>query len=500
MEDEPSERPSRRTLPVAALLLTLNLTALAVAQSTELSAGAAATLGSVVTGTRALLLVGLLLVSAFLTASETAFSALGEWRLRQLRSEESSRRRAFELLAKHPQRFSATLLVGKTMVNAAVAILVALMAFELAAAGEVSAPLTIVYAVLITTALRLLFAEIVPRSIVARHAVGVAGAAVWPLYVLSIVVYPIGVAFTYLTGAALRLLRIEHQANPQMSETELHQVLMSAEESGVLEAQEQEMIMGVIDLEETVVREIMTPRVDVVGIPEEASLRQLLELVTEHGYSRLPVYSGTIDNIKGLVYARDLLPYLGRDAELSAVTVADIMTSVQYIPETVSVMALLRDMRLRKSHLAVVVDEFGGTSGVITLEDIVEEITGEIYDETDEDDEREILELEDGRTRILGSVHLETVGDELDLDFDEDGDYDTIAGFMIDELGHIPEPGETVEYEGVTFTVEQADGRRVISVIASLQAPPEEIPDAEVAGEDAAEGSVRLETEALKTN
>ncbi|MBX3144568.1 MAG: HlyC/CorC family transporter [Trueperaceae bacterium] len=464
-------------MPALTLLLTLNLAASALAQTADLSAGATATLGSVFTGTRALLLVGLLLVSAFLTASETAFNTLGEWRLRQLRSEESSRRRAFELLAKHPQRFSATLLVGKTMVNAAIAILVALMAFELAAAGALSVPLTIVYAVLITTALRLLFAEIVPRSIVARQAVGVAGAAVWPLYALSIVVYPIGVAFTYLTGAALRLLRIEHQANPQMSETELHQVLMSAEESGVLETQEQEMIMGVIDLEETVVREIMTPRVDVVGIPEESSLLQLLELVTEHGYSRLPVFSGTIDNIKGLVYARDLLPYLGRDSELRTATVADIMNSVQYIPETVSVMALLRDMRLRKSHLAVVVDEFGGTSGVITLEDIVEEITGEIYDETDEDDEREITELEDGRMRILGSVHLETVGDELDLEFDEDGDYDTIAGFMIDELGHIPESGETVEYDGVTFTVEQADGRRVISVIASAL-PPDEPDDA----------------------
>ncbi len=496
MEDEPSERPSRRSFRVSTLLLTLNVAALALAQA-EPSAGATATLGSVLTGTRAYLLVGLLLVSAFLTASETAFNTLGEWRLRQLRSEESSRRRAFELLAKHPQRFSATLLVGKTMVNSAVAIVVALMTFELATRGEVPAPLTVLYAVLVTTTLRLLFAEIVPRSIVARHAVGVAGTAVWPLYALSVVVYPIGVAFTYLTGAALRLLRIEHNDNPQMSETELHQVLMSAEESGVLEAQEQEMIMGVIDLEETVVREIMTPRVDVVGIPEEASLQQLLELVTEHGYSRLPVFSGTIDNIKGLVYARDLLQYLGRDAELGTVTVADVMTSVQYVPETVSVMALLRDMRMRKSHLAVVVDEFGGTSGVITLEDIVEEITGEIYDETDEDDERELTELEDGRMRILGSAHLETVGDELDLRFDEDGDYDTLAGFMIDELGHIPEAGETVEHQGVTFTVEQADGRRVISVIASALPAEEPAGGEESGGESASSAARGSEAEAL---
>ncbi len=466
MEDEPSERPSRSPLPALPLLLTLNLAALACAQ-TAAPAAEPAGLGAVITGARALVLLGLLLVSAFLTASETAFNTLGEWRLRQLRSEDSGRRRAFTLLAERPQRFSATLLVGKSMVNAGVAIVVALMVFELAASTGLATSVAVLYAVLATTALRLLFAEIVPRSIVARHSVGVAGAAIWPLYALSIVIYPIGVAFTYLTAAALRLLRIEHQSNPQMSETELHQVLMSAEESGVLEAQEQEMIMGVIDLEETVVREIMTPRVDVIGVPEEASLVRLLELVTDHGYSRLPVYSGTIDNIKGLVYARDLLPYLGRRDELDRVTVADVMTGVQYVPETVSVMALLRDMRIRKSHLAVVVDEFGGTSGIITLEDIIEEITGEIYDESDEDDERELVELEDGRLLILGTAHLEEVGDALGLRFDEDGDYDTLAGFMIDELGHIPEVGETVEHEGVTLTVEEADGRRVIAIIAS---------------------------------
>lgn len=467
MEDEPSDRPSRWRNSGLSLLTISIVTAPALAQALPQLEGAAATAAGILSGTRLALLAALLLISAFLTASETAFNTLGEWRLRQLRSEESRRKRAFELLARRPQRFSTTLLIGKTIVNTTVAVLVALMSFELATLYGVGTALAVLYAVIATTVVRLLLVEIVPRSIVARHAVGVAGAAVWPLYALSIVVYPIGVAFTWLTGAVLRLLRIDHNHNPPMSETELHQVLMSAEESGVLEAQEQEMIMGVIDLEETVVREIMTPRVDVIGVPEEAGLLQLLELVTEHGYSRLPVYSGTIDNVRGLVYARDLLPYLRESAGLEGVTVADIMTTVQYVPETVSVMALLRDMRIRKSHLAIVVDEFGGTSGVVTLEDIIEEITGEIYDETDEDDEREITELEDGRMRILGSAHLETVGDTLKVRFDEDGDYDTLAGFMIDELGHIPEAGETVERGGVTFTVEQADGRRVISVIAS---------------------------------
>lgn len=231
------------------------------------------------------------------------------------------------------------------------------------------------------------------------------------------------------------------------------------------------MIRGVIDLEETVVREVMTPRVDVIGVPEGASLLELLALVREHGYSRLPVYSETIDNVRGVVYARDLLGYLEGRTDLADARVSDLMTSVQFVPETLSVAALLRDMRARKSHFAVVVDEFGGTAGVITLEDIIEEITGDIYDETDDEEEAEISALEGGAYRLLGSANLEDIGQALGVSFDEDGDYDTLAGFMIDELGHIPEPGEAVTFAGMRFEVEQADGRRVISVLAAPADP-----------------------------
>jgi CBS domain containing-hemolysin-like protein len=187
----------------------------------------------------------------------------------------------------------------------------------------------------------------------------------------------------------------------------------------------------------------------------------------EEGYSRLPVYADSIDNVVGMVYARDLLKYQDRDAVGEDTTVSELMTAVQFVPETLSVLNLLRDMRVRKSHIAVVVDEFGGTSGVVTLEDIIEEITGEIYDETDEDEEADILVLPTGGYRLLGSAHLESIGIALDIEFDEDGDYDTLAGFLIDELGHIPEVGAAVVHAGMRFEVEQADGRRIVSVIAT---------------------------------
>src|SRR5690606_35964960 len=210
----------------------------------------------------------------------------------------------------------------------------------------------------------LVFGQIIPRAVVVPNAVRVSRLVIRPVYVLSVVLYPIGALFTWLTRQVLRLLRIEQGNGSQMSEDELRQVLRSAEESGVIEAHERQMIRGVIDLEETVVREVMTPRVDVIGVAHDAGLHELLAIVREHGYSRLPVYQDSIDNVIGMVYARDLLNFLARTDELEQTRVADVLTTVQYVPETLSVLNLLRDMRIRKSHFAVVVDEFGGTSGV----------------------------------------------------------------------------------------------------------------------------------------
>jgi putative hemolysin len=329
------------------------------------------------------------------------------------------------------------------------------------------------YATAIMTVLVLIFGEITPKSIAVHHPVAFARRVIRPVHALSIVFYPVGRAFAWFTTVVLRAFRLEPSNDPLITENELRMMLRSAEESGVIEATEQEMIKGVIDLEETVVREVMTPRVDVVGISEEATLRDLLAATTLHGYSRLPVYRESLDDVRGVVYARDLLKYLGRSDDLETTRVAELMQPPQYVPETSSVLDLMRDMRLRKNHLAVVVDEFGGTAGLVTLEDIIEEITGEIYDETDEEEELDFEDLADGSVRIRASVHLEEVEDRFRIDLGEEGEgeYDTLAGFLISELGRIPQVGESLAVPGMRFTVEEADERRVTIVRAEFQAP-----------------------------
>ena len=463
MDDLPR---SRRSTQLASLLLTLPLIAIltvALAQSTSVDGG--------VSLTQVMLLVILLLLSGLLSGSETALTALGEWKIRQIREDGEDPTGVFALLEREPTRFITTLLIGNNLVNIAATALVTQISIQMSRTMGFSESLAVGYATGVMTLLVLIFGEITPKSIAVHNAVGFSRLVIRPVYLLSVVLYPIGLGFTWIAGVVLRMMRIEPVTSPLITENELRLMLRSAEESGVIEAHEQEMIKSIIDLEETVVREVMTPRVDVIAIQTEATMVDLLNATTEHGFSRLPVFGETIDDVRGIVYARDLLPYLGEPELLSQTRVAETMTPPQYVPETLSILHLLRDMRIRKNHMAIVVDEFGGTAGVITLEDIIEEITGEIYDETDVEEEEEIVELATGHYRIQGSAHLEAVGEELLLAFEDEGEYDTLAGFLIDEFGRIPEVGEALEFQGVHFVVEEGDERRVVAINATVLSP-----------------------------
>jgi len=448
------------------------------------------------------LLMVLLLLSGLMSGSETALTALGDWKLRQIREEGTDPGGHFALLEQNPTRFITTLLIGNNLVNIAATALVTQMSIALSRQmdfSEGTADLhsfptrrssdlgtAVAYATGIMTVLVLIFGEITPKSIAVHHPVGFARLVIRPVHALSVFLYPVGRAFAWFTTLVLRAFRLEPANDPLITENELRMMLRSAEESGVIEATEQEMIRGVIDLEETVVREVMTPRVDVIAIPEDASLRDLLTATTKYGYSRLPVYAGSIDDVRGIVYARDLLRYLGESSALDTTRVGDLMQPPQYVPETSSVLDLMRDMRLRKNHMAVVVDEFGGTAGVVTLEDIIEEITGEIYDETDEEEAEDIVAAADGEYVVQGSANLDEVGDALRILFEDEGEYDTLAGFLIARFGSIPRVGDALEHGGARFEVLEGDERRVSSVRVTLQEHEDE--DAADAGPGSTNG------------
>ena len=263
-------------------------------------------------------------------------------------------------------------------------------------------------------------------------------------------------------------------------EEELRSLVESERESGVLEAGERDMIEGVFGFHDRVVREVMVPRVDVAAVDQTATLLDLLASIRETGHSRVPVYEESLDHIRGVVYAKDLLQLLDRrrDVELST-TLADILAAkgdyqalvreAYYVPETKKIDELLRDLRTAKTRLAIVVDEYGGTAGLVTTEDLIEEIVGEIQDEYDAEEELFHWETKDEVLVVNPRINIEEVNDVLDVDLPSDG-FDTLGGFIYDHLGHVPDAGQSFAVPGLEIEILKVEGQR-ISLVRMTKVP-----------------------------
>ena len=409
-----------------------------------------------------ILLIALLLISGFLSGSETSFTAIGQWKIRQLHEEGH---RAFGVLNSDPTRFITTCLIGSNLANIGATALITALGVNLATTFDWHQGITLSITTSIMTVLVLIFGEITPKALAVHNAEAVARIAIYPVYTLSIILYPLAKGFTNIAKFVLKLFGLTSNRSVLVTEKELELMLHTASESGVIETQEQEMIQGVIDLEQTLAREVMIPRVEVVAIEKSASLQDAHKIVSEKMFSRLPVFEETLDSICGIFYSRDLLKFLSVPNELAHTPVSELMTPPQYVPVTMSILELMRKMRQSKIHMAIVIDEYGGTAGIVTLEDLIEEITGEIYDETDVEKTAEIMRLSKKTYRIQGSANLDKVTETLKLNFEAEGDFDTLAGFLVSKFGYIPQESEILSFGGHTFKIQKADERRILSVL-----------------------------------
>ncbi len=252
--------------------------------------------------------------------------------------------------------------------------------------------------------------------------------------------------------------RVEGRTAPVINEAELRTLVDAGEEGGAIEATEKEMIVSIFELHDTVVGEIMVPRPDMVAIPVTASLSEALNVILQAGYSRIPVYEGTIDHIVGVLYAKDLLRLM-RDG-VQDVPLTQLLRPPYFVPEGKRIMDLLREMQQRKVHMAIVVDEYGGVAGLVTIEDILEEIVGEIQDEFDRAEEPLVLPLDAHTYLFDGRVDLDEVQEVLGVGLSAEG-ADTLAGYVYERLGRIPAVGETFTDQGLEFRVEEVLGRRI---------------------------------------
>ncbi|MCK4436864.1 HlyC/CorC family transporter [bacterium] len=400
-------------------------------------------------------LVVLLLLSAYFSASETALTSLGKLKMKSLIGRAGRRAELLSSWLEDPSRLLATILVGNNIVNVAASVLCTFVLLRLlpeTPAGKVGAISTGVMVCLI-----LVFGEISPKTYARQNAERIALRTIRPLNGLSRILSPLIGLLVFVSPGGRKA-----KPGPFMTEEEIKRMISLGEEEGVLEEEEKEMIDSIFKFGDTKVQEVMVPRSDMVTIEANQDLDNILKLVMEAGHSRIPVFKGRIDNIIGILYAKDLLN-LWEQSSRARLKVKDLIHPAYFVPETKKVDELLREFQRQKIHLAMVVDEYGGTAGLVTLEDLLEEIVGEIEDEYDKGKER-IEILEKGIALVDGKTDIGDVNEKLDLKLPEEEGTETVAGFVVDRLGRVPKMGEELIYRGTKITVVEADRRRVIKV------------------------------------
>ncbi|PSR85293.1 DUF21 domain-containing protein [Actinidia chinensis var. chinensis] len=391
-----------------------------------------------------LLLAALLGLSAFFSMAETSITTLWPWKVREL-AEKESENGVFKMLRSDVTRFLTTILIGTTVVNIGATALVTEAATSLFGEAGVSA------ATGVMTVAILLLTEITPKSIAVHNATEVARFVVRPVAWLSLVLYPVGRVVTYLSMGMLKILGLKGSSEPYVTEDELKLMLRGAELSGAIEEEEQDMIENVLEIKDTHVREVMTPLVDVVAIDASATLVDFHNLWVTHQYSRVPVFEQRVDNIVGIAYAMDLLDFVQKGEQLESSAVGDMAHKPAYfVPDSMSVWNLLREFRIRKVHMAVVLNEYGGTVGIVTLEDVVEEIVGEIFDENDSKEEIQkktgyVVMRAKGIYDVDANTSIDQLSEDLNIKMPEGLQYETVSGFICEAFGYIPRTGETIK-------------------------------------------------------
>jgi putative hemolysin len=420
-----------------------------------------------------LLALGFVVSSAFCSGTETALTALGENRARQLRDSGTRGARRLGLWVEHPERVLSTLLIGNTLVNVGAGALAGSVAVDLAHAAGWNEASVVASATAAVTLVVLFLGEIVPKTLAKRHPVSVTMAVLPAVQAMTTLLWPVSWAAGRATHALLGALGKKGSA-PAVTSEEIEYLIEVGTREGVLDEVKEELLNSVLEFADRVVKEIMVPRTRMVAIDREVSPEELVRIVTENPFSRMPVYEGTVDNVVGILLVREIIQDL-RAGPGKGIDLAHRLKPVYFAPETMKISRLLKEMQRRKTHLAVVVDEFGGTSGLVTLEDVLEEIVGEIQDEADAE-AAQVRALGPGTWLADAAVPLHDLeawaddrlaedvpegGPRVELRFPEEADYETLGGFVTARAGRVPAVGAVVTWAGFTFTVRAGDERRV---------------------------------------
>jgi CBS domain containing-hemolysin-like protein len=394
-------------------------------------------------------------IVAFLSSSEASLISVNRIRIRNLKEKRDKRAEIVNsILSEHERLFGTILLTENFFIILATSLGTAILLNILGEDGWWIASL-------IMTVLVVLIGEITPKTIAVSHADSFALRVARPIRFLIKVTHPVVWFFTRLPGWLLKTFGAEIPTSPFITEEDIKTMIDLGEESGSLMEEEKEMLHKVFEFGDTIASETMVPRTDIVSVKEDAVVSEALELVREKGFSRYPVIREKIDNIVGILYIKDILIKMSEDRITDETPIKEFIRDAYFIPENKKVSELLNEMQKKKFQIAIVMDEYGGTAGLITLEDLMEEIVGSLQDEFEKMEAEKDVEVIDERTFIVaGSTPLDEAGDLLDIKL-ESSDFHTVGGFVFGLFGRLPKEGEQIRYHNLRFLILEMDGRKV---------------------------------------
>jgi len=420
-----------------------------------------------------LALAGLLLVNAFFVAAEYGLVTSRRTRIMELEHQGNRRARRVLAITADPPRFIAAMQLGVTISSLAIGALgeqVLARRFD----AVMASALAVLLALLIVTYLHVVIGELVPKGIALGHAERTALWVSGPVSVFFVVFKPLIWLLERSTEVILRLLKLEPPGaeSEAHSEAELRMLLSSSAEQGEIERGEQEMLYKVFDFADKEVADVMVPRPEVAAIAISLPPEEALQAVLDSPYTRYPVYRGSLDDIVGVLHVRDLIEAM-HERGIASVEIADLVRPSYMVPETKDLAALLTEFRKQNQHLAIVIDEYGNMEGIVTLEDVLEEIVGEIEDEFDLPDES-VQRIDENTIRIDGTFPIDDFNEQFGASMPQE-DYHTVAGFVFGMLGRAAEPGDEVDYDRLHFRVDDVEGSRIQRLTVRFVPPPEQV-------------------------
>jgi gliding motility-associated protein GldE len=410
------------------------------------------------------LLVACFILSAFFSGSEVALFSFDLKKINDLKKEHQLIGRYIDQLLKEPRRLLVTILLGNTVVNVGASIISVSFALQLSRLYRFPVEIVIIVQIVLLAAFLLLFGEVTPKLWATKYPGRFSMFVAFPLYWISYFLTPITLFLSDFMKFVISRFNLNRVNKPLFSE-EITELADLGIEKGTIEKDEHGLIRGIIKFKTVCVREIMKPRVGIEAISLDSDVNEVMDIVRESAYSRLPLYENNLDKIVGIIYAKDLLPYFQNPELKKSLSLKNIAREVYFIPETKLIDQLLHEFQIKNLHMGIVVDEYGGTAGLVSMEDILEEIVGDIKDEYDVE-ENNVSKLDDGGYLVLGKISINELNELLDNDFaSQNDDYDTLAGFILNFAGKIPTQGFHFTYNNYKFTVKDVYKKRITKVL-----------------------------------